>query len=137
MGHETDFSLADFAADRRAATPSGAAELAVPDAADWLARVLQHARRLTAAVRRRVAALGHGHPRLAAALAAQAVELIHTSNLFYHPLQGQVAARLAALLDVAVEERHGESQRGNHGRRDHRSWRSETQGPEKPVRRSG
>jgi acetylornithine/N-succinyldiaminopimelate aminotransferase len=44
-----------------------------------------------------VAALGHAHPRLAAALAAQAVELIHTSNLFYHPLQGQVAARLAAL----------------------------------------
>jgi acetylornithine/N-succinyldiaminopimelate aminotransferase len=44
-----------------------------------------------------VAALGHAHPRLAAALAAQAVELLHTSNLFYHPLQGQVAARLAAL----------------------------------------
>jgi acetylornithine/N-succinyldiaminopimelate aminotransferase len=44
-----------------------------------------------------VAALGHAHPGLAAALAAQAVELLHTSNLFYHPLQGQVAARLATL----------------------------------------
>jgi acetylornithine/N-succinyldiaminopimelate aminotransferase len=44
-----------------------------------------------------VAALGHAHPRLASALAGQAVELIHTSNLFYHPLQGQVAARLSAL----------------------------------------
>jgi predicted acetylornithine/succinylornithine family transaminase len=44
-----------------------------------------------------VCALGHGHPRLAAALAAQAQELIHTSNLFFHPLQGQLAARLAAL----------------------------------------
>lgn len=44
-----------------------------------------------------VASLGHAHPRLAAALAAQATALIHTSNLFYHPLQGQVAARLAAL----------------------------------------
>ena len=44
-----------------------------------------------------VASLGHAHPRLAAALAAQAVELLHTSNLFYHPLQGQLAERLAAL----------------------------------------
>jgi acetylornithine/N-succinyldiaminopimelate aminotransferase len=44
-----------------------------------------------------VAALGHAHPGLASALATQAVELIHTSNLFYHPLQGQVASRLATL----------------------------------------
>ena len=44
-----------------------------------------------------VASLGHGHPRLAAAIADQASTLLHTSNLFYHPLQGEVAARLAAL----------------------------------------
>src|SRR5436309_11096301 len=44
-----------------------------------------------------VAALGHAHPGLARALAEQAQTLIHTSNLFYHPFQGEVAERLAAL----------------------------------------
>src|SRR5437588_952422 len=44
-----------------------------------------------------VASLGHAHPRLASALAAQAQQLLHTSNLFYHPLQGELAERLAAL----------------------------------------
>ena len=44
-----------------------------------------------------VASLGHAHPRLAAALAEQAATLIHTSNLFFHPLQGELASRLAAL----------------------------------------
>jgi acetylornithine/N-succinyldiaminopimelate aminotransferase len=44
-----------------------------------------------------VAALGHAHPRLAAAVAEQAQQLLHTSNLFFHPLQGEVAARLSSL----------------------------------------
>lgn len=44
-----------------------------------------------------VVVLGHSHPRLAAAIADQAARLIQTSNLYYHPLQGQLAARLAAL----------------------------------------
>ena len=44
-----------------------------------------------------VTSLGHAHPRLASAIASQAVELLHTSNLFFHPLQGEVAARLASL----------------------------------------
>ena len=44
-----------------------------------------------------VASLGHAHPRLAAAIADQAATLVHTSNLFHHPLQAPLAARLAAL----------------------------------------
>ena len=44
-----------------------------------------------------VAALGHAHPGLAAAIAEQASTLLHTSNLFYHPLQGELATRLAEL----------------------------------------
>ena len=44
-----------------------------------------------------VASLGHAHPGLADALAAQARVLVHTSNLYFHPLQGEVATRLARL----------------------------------------
>jgi acetylornithine/N-succinyldiaminopimelate aminotransferase len=44
-----------------------------------------------------VASLGHAHPGLARAIADQAQTLIHTSNLFYHPLQGLLAERLASL----------------------------------------
>ena len=47
-----------------------------------------------------VASLGHAHPRLAAAIAEQAATLIHTSNLFFHPLQGEVAVRLATLTGL-------------------------------------
>ena len=44
-----------------------------------------------------VSSLGHAHPGLADAIADQARTLLHTSNLFYHPLQGQLAERLAGL----------------------------------------
>src|SRR4029077_15494498 len=44
-----------------------------------------------------VAALGHAHPGLARVIAEQAQTLIHTSNLFYHPLQGQLAEPLGRL----------------------------------------
>ena len=44
-----------------------------------------------------VCVLGHAHPGLAAVIADQAKTLIHTSNLYYHPLQGQLAARLSKM----------------------------------------
>ena len=46
VGHEIDFTIADFVADRRAATPSAAAELVVPDQLEWLARLTQLSARL-------------------------------------------------------------------------------------------
>lgn len=44
-----------------------------------------------------VCVLGHAHPGLAAVIAEQSKTLIHTSNLYYHPLQGRLAAKLAAM----------------------------------------
>jgi predicted acetylornithine/succinylornithine family transaminase len=44
-----------------------------------------------------VTALGHAHPALTRAIVEQAQTLVHTSNLFYHPYQGQLAERLANL----------------------------------------
>ena len=48
-----------------------------------------------------VGALGHGHEGLARAIAEQSREMIHCSNLFFHPLQGQVAERLARLSGLS------------------------------------
>jgi exodeoxyribonuclease VII large subunit len=46
IGHETDFTIAEFVADRRAATPTAAAELAGPARADLLAELRQFRRSL-------------------------------------------------------------------------------------------
>ena len=52
IGHEVDFTIADFVADVRAPTPSGAAELVAPDCNEWLRNVLRLANRLTVALTR-------------------------------------------------------------------------------------
>ncbi len=47
VGHETDFTIADFVADHRASTPTAAATAAVPDIADWQVRIQAYQYALT------------------------------------------------------------------------------------------
>ncbi|HWP94495.1 MAG TPA: exodeoxyribonuclease VII large subunit [Gammaproteobacteria bacterium] len=54
IGHEIDFTIADFVADVRAPTPTGAAELVVPDRADWLRTLTTLAGRLSHALQARL-----------------------------------------------------------------------------------
>ena len=50
VGHEVDFTIADFVADVRAPTPSAAAELAVPDSTELLSKLQSFGRRLTSLI---------------------------------------------------------------------------------------
>jgi exodeoxyribonuclease VII large subunit len=52
IGHEIDFTIADFAADARAPTPSGAAELVVPDRVTCLEALTRMQGRMNACMRR-------------------------------------------------------------------------------------
>ena len=71
VGHEVDFSIADFVADLRAPTPSAAAELLVPDAQATLRHLRQLRQRLALLEQRRLQSLGQRVDHLFARLQAQ------------------------------------------------------------------
>jgi len=112
IGHEIDFTIADFVADVRAPTPSAAAELAVPDAAAWLASLEVTSRRLTAGVlrawRERRDAISHAARRLAAlhparALAQRAQRLDELQTRAYAAVSRGAIARGEQLRRLRAE----------------------------------
>lgn len=124
VGHETDFSLADFAADVRAPTPSAAAELVAPDCAMLRTQVHKHSAALTRALWRDIRtrrwklqnqerALRHLSPVAQLAQARQRIDDLCTraENALRHQLamrREQVAGlsgRLAGVSPLGTLER--------------------------------
>jgi exodeoxyribonuclease VII large subunit len=103
VGHETDTTLIDHAADRRAPTPTAAAELAVPSRTDLMAAIAQTAARLFGALNRltqaRRLALGRaerGLPDLPALLGTARQRLDDRGERLARALPNLLAARRAA-----------------------------------------
>ena len=101
VGHETDFTLCDFAADVRAGTPSIAAELAVPVMADVVKRLADVCRSLVADVRSSVDMYAQHIDRLDGSLAALLCGAVQNASTRLDSLSRSLVSGMRGALSSA------------------------------------
>ncbi|MEI2403834.1 exodeoxyribonuclease VII large subunit [Niallia taxi] len=106
VGHETDFTIADFVADLRAPTPTGAAEMAAPHMEELMERVLTRKARLIRATKERVDKEKHRLGKMEKSYAFRYPKLLLDQKMEQLDRQNELLQRNINKLFLLKEEKH-------------------------------